>query len=97
MTNPIYRGGLVADPMAAARRQAEAGPTAEVIDLTASQEANAVRLEGETPIAAGSEVHAAVPNLNVARVSKPCVTRGLPADVATNQSPLTAARPRAGR
>jgi hypothetical protein len=53
-----------------------------------------VVLTGESPIASGSRVSQVAPNLRIEHVTTPVTKRGLPADVATNQNPLTAGRGR---
>jgi hypothetical protein len=66
-------------------------------DRTCDQDENAVTLDGADGEAHGGNVGTAVPNASITKVSRPAKTRGLPADHKTNQSPLTAARPRAHR
>ena len=89
-----YVGGMTAWGSVAALQQAaeaeNARPDAAV--LTDGQDGNAVRLEGETGEAYGSQVGTEVPNLSVTRVSSPAKTRGLPDSLPTN--PLTGARER---
>jgi hypothetical protein len=82
----IYRGGMPAyGDLAVTEDQIDR----ETVDLSASQDANAVRLEGETG-QAYAEVGSAVPNLKVTRVSRPARIRTEPSDLQT--SSLTAGR-----
>jgi hypothetical protein len=99
MSTPVYHGGLVADPRAAALAQAEAGaeptsPPREDDNLTATCEVVNPHLQGETATAAGSPVHAEVPNLVVTKVTNPARVNTLPASVSTDQSAFTAATPK---
>ena len=68
---------------------------ADQCDMTDSQ-GQEIRLEGETGMNEGFGSHSGdrVPNLNVTHVSKPPVVRTEPANTASNQNPLTAARSR---
>lgn len=90
MTTPTYTGGMTSWGSIAAWQAAaeEANAQSEAADLTASQDGDAIRLEGETGQTEGFGGHAgeAVPNLSVTRVSKPSVTRGVPSNLTA--SPL---------
>jgi hypothetical protein len=63
-------------------------------DMTASVDHD-VTLEGPDGHAYGSEVGTKVPNLNIEHHSRPARVRSEPANTATHQNPLTAAKPRA--
>lgn len=64
-------------------------------DRTCNQDENSVHLDGPDGEAHPGHNGTPVPNLNITHVSKPAVTRSLPADAATNQNQL--ARPRGQR
>jgi len=82
-----YIGGLTSWGGVAALQQAAEAANAvpDTDDMTDSQDGS-VRLEGEAGQTGGFGAAPGdrVPNLNVTRVSKPCVTRGLPSNLQTN-------------
>jgi hypothetical protein len=76
----------------AGQEAAEAGnaePTVAECGHTVDQSGDVV-LAGSAGEAYGDAVGAKVPNLSIEHVRTPVTTRTLPADVATNQNPLTA-------